>query len=98
MTSSGVSEDRPDPPERWSALRRLALAMVLSMSAWFSASAVLPQLRDDWSLTSSQGALLTIAVQLGFVVGAVASAMLNLADLVPARRLMLIGSVGAALA
>ncbi len=78
-----------DPPERWSALRRLALAMVLAMTTWFSASAVLPQLRAEWSLSSSQGAWLTIAVQLGFVVGAVASAVLNLADLVPARRLML---------
>ncbi len=90
--------DQPDPPERWSALRRLALAMVLAMSTWFSASAVLPQLRADWSLSNSQGAFLTIAVQLGFVVGAVASAALNLADLVPPRRLILIGTTGAALA
>ena len=98
MSSASAPLDTADPPERWSALRRLALAMVLAMSTWFSASAVLPQLRADWSLTSSQGALLTIAVQLGFVVGAVASAALNLADLVPARRLILIGATGAALA
>ncbi len=102
MTTPGVpsvqAADQADPPERWSALRRLALAMVLAMTTWFSASAVLPQLRADWSLTSSQGAWLTIAVQLGFVVGAIASATLNLADLVPARRLMLLGAAGAAVA
>ncbi len=72
--------------------------MLLAMTTWFSASAVLPQLRAEWSLSSTEGAWLTIAVQLGFVVGAVASAVSNLADLVPARRLILIGAVGAALA
>ncbi len=86
----------PDPPGRWSALARLALAMVLAMTTWFSASAVLPELRADWSLSVNQGAWLTIAVQLGFVVGAVASAAFNLADLVPARRLILVGATGAA--
>ena len=100
VTSPAAPSDQPagqlDPPERWSALRRLALAMMLAMTTWFSASAVLPQLREDWSLSSSQGALLTIAVQLGFVVGALGSATLNLADLVPARRLILFGATGAA--
>src|SRR5690606_27243983 len=43
------------------------------------------------------GSWLTIAVQLGFVAGAVGSAAFNLADLVRPRRLMLIGAVGAAL-
>lgn len=87
-----------DPVGRWSALLRLAVAMVLAMTTWFSASAVLPQLRDDWNLSSTAGSWLTIAVQLGFVVGAVASAAFNIADLVPPRRLMLIGAVGAAVA
>ena len=95
---SGPGDVEEDPPGRWSALVRLALAMVLAMSTWFSASAVLGQLRVEWSLSVNQGAWLTIAVQLGFVVGALASAALNLADLVPARRLMLYGAFGAALA
>jgi MFS family permease len=87
-----------DPPERWSALVRLATAMVLAMTTWFSASAVLPQLRNEWALSSTEGSLLTIAVQLGFVAGAVASAALTIADLVPPRRLILIGATGAATA
>jgi MFS family permease len=87
-----------DPPGRWSALARLAVGMVLAMTTWFSASAVLPQLRDEWDLSSSAGSWLTIAVQLGFVVGAVGSAVFNVADLVPPRRLMLIGAAGAATA
>ena len=60
----------------------LALALVLSMSTWFSASAVLPQLRAEWELGTTAGAWLTIAVQLGFVAGALFSSLVNLADVV----------------
>ena len=87
-----------DPDGRWAALAILAAAMVLSMTTWFSASAVIPQLRVEWSLSTNQGSLLTIAVQVGFVVGAVTSAALSLADVVPPRRLMFLGTTGAALA
>ena len=87
-----------DPPGRWAALAILAVAVLLSMTTWFSASAVVPQLRAEWGLTQGQAALLTISVQLGFVAGAVGSVVLALADIVAPRRLMLYGSVGAALA
>ncbi len=83
---------------RYRALVLLALAMVLSMSTWFSASAVLPQLRALWSLGPGESAWLTIAVQLGFVAGAIVSAATNLTDRVNARRVILAASVCAALA
>jgi MFS family permease len=56
------------------------------MSTWFSASAVLAQLRALWSLDAATAAGLTIAVQLGFVIGALASAITNLPDRVDPRR------------
>jgi MFS family permease len=65
----------------------LALAELLAMALWFSASAVLPQLVEAWSLDGGLQSWLTMSVQLGFVVGALASAALNLADRVPAQRL-----------
>lgn len=68
------------------------------MATWFSATAVIPQLRSEWHLTAAAQAWLTIAVQLGFVAGALLSAALNLPDIVPVRRLMLTGAVGAAAA
>ena len=83
---------------RWRALGLLAVAMVLSMTTWFSASAVLPQLRAEWSLSATTAAWLTIAVQLGFVTGALASAVTNLPDRVPARLVFCAASVGAAVA
>jgi MFS family permease len=80
------------------ALVLLALALVLSMTTWFSASAVIPQLRDDWNLSSSAAAWLTIAVQLGFVLGALLSSALNLADVFPPRLVIAGGCLGAAVA
>ena len=66
------------------------------MGAWFSASAVLPQLRAQWHFSPGTGSLMTISVQLGFVTGCLVSALLNLADLVRPRRLMLLGACSAA--
>jgi len=87
-----------DPPGRWRALTILAVAMLLGMTTWFSASAVLPQLDEAWNLSRSAEAWLTIAVQVGFVAGALASAILTLSDVLPPRRLVLIGAVGSAAA
>jgi len=89
-----------DPSEhaagRWRALALLAVAVVLSMTTWFSASAVVPQLRAEWGLSDGAAAWLTIAVQLGFVCGALVSSLLNLSDVVPPRHVILGGSIGAA--
>ena len=53
------------------------------MALWFSASAVVPQLREEWGLTGAAAAWMTMSVQIGFVAGALASAALNLPDRVP---------------
>lgn len=81
---------------RWRALALLAATLVLCMSTWFSASAVIPQLRTEWSLSDSAAAWLTIAVQLGFVCGALVSSLLNLSDIVSPRHVIVGGAVGAA--
>lgn len=57
------------------------------MSLWFAASAVSGPLGERWSLSPSQTGWLTTIVQLGFVAGTAASAMLNLADVLPSKRL-----------
>jgi MFS family permease len=80
------------------ALGLLAFALVLSMTTWFSASAVIPQLREEWGLSDTGAAWLTIAVQLGFVAGALVSSVLNIADLVAPRIVILVGTLGAAAA
>lgn len=74
-------------PRRWRTLGLLALAELLGMSLWFAASAVGPQLGARWTLSTSEIGWLTAIVQLGFVIGTATSAVLNLADIVPSRRL-----------
>lgn len=83
---------------RWRALATIAAAVLLCMTTWFSASAVVPQLRVAWGLTTLAASLLTVAVQLGFVAGAVLSAMLTLADVFPPRRILVLSALGAAVA
>ena len=79
------------------ALATIAVGQLFALSLWFSATAVAPQLRELWDLSTGQEAGLTLAVQLGFVAGALLSAVLNLADVIPGRRLFLISAVGGAL-
>jgi MFS family permease len=84
------------PAGRWRALGVMAGAVLLSMTTWFSASAVVPQVRAAWGLTTNQASLLTIAVQLGFVTGAVLSAALTLADVFPPKWVFCVAAIGAA--
>ncbi len=75
------------------ALYLISGAEFLGMSVWFSASAVVPALTSSWGLTSSGQAWLTMSVQLGFVAGALGSALLNLADLLPSRILFALSAL-----
>jgi MFS family permease len=74
----------------------LSLGEFLAMSVWFSASAVVPALASAWKLGGSDQAWLTMSVQLGFVAGALGSALFNLADRIPAHRLFAASSLLAA--
>lgn len=87
-----------DEGGRRRAVTLLGISLTLGMSTWFSASAVVPQLRAAWDLSDSSAAWLTIAVQLGFVAGAVVSSTFNVADVLPLNRVILVGALGAALA
>lgn len=79
--------DKGMAPAKWPTLLLLSLAVLLAMGVWFSASAVIPALTAAWGLDESGRSWLTMSVQAGFVAGALLSALLNLADRVPARGL-----------
>ena len=83
-------------PQKLRNLTLLASAELLAMGLWFSASAVVPQLAAEWNLTASLKSWLTMSVQIGFVVGALLSAVFNLADRIPNRRLMGICAIAGA--
>lgn len=91
-TSAAPSATRPVI-----AVALVAISTLLSMSVWFSATFVGPQLKVAWQLGASGTSALTIAVQLGFVSGALLSAASGICDAVATgRKLMFIGGVGAA--
>src|SRR5687767_7794252 len=83
---------------KWGNVILLSVAAMLAMSLWFSGSAVLPQLTLVWGLTASQQSWITNSVQIGFVTGALLSALLNLGDRIPNRWLFAASSVAAAIA
>ncbi len=65
----------------------LSGAIVLGMAPWFAATVVSAGMATELHLTARQETWLTLAVQLGFVTGSLASAMLLLSDRLSARRL-----------
>ncbi len=83
---------------RWRILGILCLGEICGMSLWFSATAVAPALSSVWHLSAATQTWLTLSVQMGFVAGTLASAILNLPDVVPVRRLFAVSSWLAALA
>ena len=76
----------------------IASCQVAAMSLWFSASAVLPALTAQFRLTPFAQAALTSSVQLGFVIGCIASALLGLPDRVDPRRLFSLAAIAGAAA
>lgn len=75
----------------------LYLAQIAALSLWFISSAVLPDMLKEADVTTMRQAGLASGVQIGFVVGALASAVLGLADRFDPRRVFAISAVLAAL-
>jgi MFS family permease len=86
------------PQGRWGLLAALSIVVVLALVPWFSATAVAPLIADEWGIDGVQTALLTVAVQVGFVIGALVLALTGAADVIPARRLVAVGALVAAAA
>ncbi len=81
---------------RWT-LAVLTIAVLLGLSVWFTAGVVAPRIQVRWGISVVQAGWLTTMVSLGFVVGTVTAAVLNLADIVPARRYFAASAIMAAL-
>ena len=62
------------------AVALIALCEVMTLSLWFSATAVLPALKLEAHLDAFHSSLFTSLVAVGFVFGTLASALLGLAD------------------
>jgi MFS family permease len=87
-----------EPAGRWTLLTLLSLAVLLTLSTWFSGSAVAPSLAREWGIDRVGVASLTVAVQVGFAVSALGLAALGAPDVLPPRGLIAVGALVAALA
>ena len=63
----------------------LALAALLAMTLWFSATAIIDQLETELSLSNAQKSWMTMSVQIGFVCGSLLSAWFNISDRISSR-------------
>jgi MFS family permease len=84
-------------PSRSNQQRALvALVEVLGLTVWTSATAVAPTLRSEWGIGVTGAVWLTASVQIGFVTGAIISAVFRLADRVAPQKLLAASALGAA--
>jgi MFS family permease len=95
---SAESATPAEPSGRWRQLALVAVAVLLALAPWFSAAAVAPTLIAEWQIDGLGAAWLTVAVQVGFAVGALGLAASGAADVLPARVLIASGAAVAALA
>jgi MFS family permease len=91
MVRPSIIEATPTEANR--ALGLASLAVLLASSTWFSGTAAVPALRQEWWLGEGQSAWLTISVQLGFISGTLLYSVLNLADRFNARRVFFISAL-----
>jgi MFS family permease len=76
----------------------LSLAELLGMSLWFTGTAVLPKITALWHSGLALGSWLTIAVQIGFSVGAITFALFNIPDVFSPIKVLVVSAVLAAAA
>lgn len=96
MLKSSESQRPAEAVGRWLTLGILSVAIVLSMTTWFSATAIVGELKTVWSMSDEGATWLTNAVQIGFVAGALGASFFNLPDLISARVLMAASAILAA--
>ena len=80
------------------ALLLLSIAELLGMSLWFTGTAVIPQITALWHSDLALGSWLTIAVQVGFSVGAITFALFNIPDIFSPIKVLVISAIAAAAA
>ncbi|HET9281530.1 MAG TPA: MFS transporter [Candidatus Angelobacter sp.] len=91
-----------EPARRGVSSRRvlflLSLAELLGMSLWFTGTAVIPQITHLWHADLALGSWLTIAVQIGFSIGAITFALFNIPDVFSPIKVLVVSALLAAAA
>lgn len=78
---------------RWLALFWISISVLFALSLWFSASAIVPELKMVWNLNSIMEAWVTASVQIGFIVGTLFSAYFSIPDRYNSRNIFSISAL-----
>jgi MFS family permease len=97
MPATVQAEARQEVSSR-RALFLLSVAILLAMSLWFTGTAVIPQITALWHSGLGLGSWLTIAVQIGFSVGAITFALFNIPDVFSPIKVLVVSAIAAAAA
>ena len=96
--SRAAETSSAETPRRWPQLAILGIGTLLAMSPSFSASAVAPLLREEWTVGLLDLPWLTVVTQLGFAAGALGLAAIGAPDVISGPRLFAAGAIVAAIA
>ncbi|MBT3925996.1 MAG: MFS transporter [Rhodospirillaceae bacterium] len=96
--NEGASEAQFSKRRKWLSIGLLSLCVVMALSLWFSATAIMPSLKSEFTFSDDHAALLTSSVAVGFVCGTLISAVIGLSDRIQPRRLFMLSALAAAAA
>lgn len=80
-------------PGAWRALGWIGLAVLFALSLWYSAAVVANELINVWNLSSHLEAWLSASIPLGFVIGALISSYIGLADRYHPRKIFALSAL-----
>src|SRR5690625_3885614 len=79
---------------KWVALILIGISVLFSLSLWFSTSVIESELKVRWDITTpTMESWLSVAVPVGFVIGALISSYLGLADRMNTRKFFAISAL-----
>ena len=93
-----MTESTTDKHAMKRSITLLIIAEIAAMSLWFVSAAILPDMSRETNLSDGVKAAMSAAVQGGFVIGALVSAVLGLADRFDPRHVLALFAVLAAVA
>lgn len=97
MDSMSTARHHRAPRGRLASLAIVLLAQVAAMGVWFSSTTAVALIKRTQAIASGDEAMLTGAVQLGFVIGTVVSATLALPDRYDLRKIFAASALMAAI-
>lgn len=96
--TSAAPADGIDPAVKTRSILLLLVAQFTAMSLWFVSAAILTDMTREVAIEPWRQAALSSGVQIGFVCGALVSAVLGIADRFDPRRVLLVSAISAAAA